>query len=141
MWIIGEGPCVVHKQFLTDYKRIPMYIDGVRMPDDAREGVRLLMEKVGKLYYMYTKYMNQTVGNMSMEVVKTMYPHLHLVQMKNSFQIKAETQKEHTIVAYLVFQIFSKDLALIGCVSVRLRFDLKTYTTCLLYTSPSPRDS
>lgn len=131
IWILGEGPCVVHKQFLTDYKRIPMYIDGNPMPKDPREGVRLLIEKTGRDYYMYTKYMNQTVGNMSMEVVKGMYPNLHLIQMKNSFHIKAETVESHCVMAFLVFQVYSKDLTLVGCVSVTLRFNLKSYTTTI----------
>lgn len=132
MWILGEGPCMVHRQFLTDYKRIPMYLDGTKMPDCPREGVRLLMEKAKQKYYMYTKYMNQTVGNMSMDVVKSMYPNLHLIQMKNSFRINAETLESQSVTASLMFQVYSKDLALVGCVSLTMRFDLTTYTTSIV---------
>lgn len=130
VWVLGEGPVTVDKQFLTDYKRVNMTLNSKPMPRDTREGIRLLYDTCGTKYYMYTKYMNQTVGNMAIEILRKMYPHAHIVATKNSFVVEAYT-RPHRVRCRLICNLHNDDLSVAGNVLVTLTFDLDSYLTTI----------
>lgn len=79
LWILGYGRLFVDTQFLLDYSRVSMRFNGVVMPVDIREGVRLLYDTLDRDYYRYTKFMNQGIGNYAYTRLKNITSDPHLI--------------------------------------------------------------
>ena len=94
LWILGYGPLLVDPQFVVDYNRLNMKFNGVDMPNDCRDGVRLLYETLGVNYFTYTKYMSQTLGNYGYHMLKRITSNHIIVDMTsirvNAFSIPME---------------------------------------------------
>ena len=79
LWILGHGRILVDGQFLVDYSRLQLFLDDRPMPKCVRDGTKLLFERLGSDYYVFTKYMNQTLGNMCFETLRKLTSSKHLV--------------------------------------------------------------
>lgn len=124
IWILGYGPLLVDKQFAVDYNRLKMEFDGVAMPTDCREGLRLLYDTLGTRYFTYTKYMNQTLGNYGYHVLKRITEN-HIIVDMSSIRIRACT-------SYIRFSFSCGELnvflATIKKYAVEVCMDMQTYT-------------
>jgi len=89
LWILGYGRLLVDAQFLLDYSRVRMQFNGLDMPMDIREGVRLLFDTLDRNYYTYTKFMNQGIGNYAYERLKQITSDPHLIVDMSTLRIKA----------------------------------------------------
>ena len=89
LWILGYGRLLVDAQFLLDYSRVSMRFNGVAMPVDIREGVRLLYDTLDRNYYRYTKFMNQGIGNYAYTRLKNITSDPHLIVDMPTLCIKA----------------------------------------------------
>jgi len=67
IWILGEGIAPVDKQFICDCQRMNMKLNNKPFPNEKRSGLKRLMEECNDFYFIYSKYMNQTLGNMIVE--------------------------------------------------------------------------
>jgi hypothetical protein len=88
IWILGHGKILVHSQFLVDYKRLCLWFNNRKMPLDVRDGTRLLYEETGDSYYAFTKYLNQTVGNLCFETLYKLTSDAHLTVLPCTMVIK-----------------------------------------------------
>ena len=87
LWVIPYGPLIVDKQFVVDYNRLKLRFDNEFMDTDIRLGVRRLYEVLGSQYYIYTKFMNQTMGNMGLQMLRNITIEQHLIPISSSFRV------------------------------------------------------
>ena len=132
VWIMGLGPLLVHPQFVKDIGRrsIPWYINNIPVPKDVNDAIELIYQQVGTRYYLITKYMNQTMGNM-------MYHHVHRMhwkgiirQIPNTYIIKANMQK---IYAEIQLELFDDNFRITKRVKVISVFDMEKDQTTIKY--------
>lgn len=134
LWILGYGPVLVDMQFLLDYKRLAMSFDGVDMPSDCREGIRLLYETLGHKYFTYTKYMNQTLGNFGYKALKHITDG-HVIVNMPTIRVKASSRPSRIVFSFQC-NILDEKLNPINTYSVVVRMNMETYHTtvdCRVY--------
>lgn len=75
IWILGHGPVVIHHQFQLDVPRGKgrFKINDIVLSDNVFSATRLLYTICDIHYYQYTKYMNQTMGNMMVMYLQRIY--------------------------------------------------------------------
>jgi hypothetical protein len=135
LWILGYGRVLVDSQFLLDYSRVNMCFDAVAMPSDVREGVRLLYETMDRDYYVYTKFMNQTVGNHTYECTKSFLSCPHVVVSMPTLQINGWS-RPFTVDCMFRCHGYDINLQKKNTYVVRAYVDLKNYTVtvkCRVY--------
>lgn len=125
IWILGLGPILVDKQFVVDYRRLKLFLNNDPMPDDIREGLRRLYETCDNHYFSYTKYMNQTMGNCTFQMVKNLTQIPHLLP-KLPFTIHADTEAE-TVTMKLHFDLLDENLKSYGHLNTSLVINMVTY--------------
>lgn len=83
IWILGKGPVLINKQFLLDIERLPfVYLNNRLLPKDKYRASKELYH-AGSLYYAFSKFGNQTMGNMA-------YAYLQKVFCSNDYYISLE---------------------------------------------------
>ena len=83
IWILGDGPVLINKQFLLDIERLPfVYLDNRLLPKDKYEASKELFH-AGPSYYAFSKFGNQTMGNMA-------YYHLQQIFTADFYYIRLE---------------------------------------------------
>lgn len=87
LWVLPYGPLLVDKQFVVDYNRLKLHFDNELMSMDIRVGVRRLYEVLGSQYYTYTRFMNQTMGNMGLQMLRNITIERHLIPVSSSFRV------------------------------------------------------
>ena len=140
LWILGHGRCFVDSQFVLDYSRVTIFFDHAPMPSDVREGVRLLYEKLDENYYIYTKFMNQTIGNYAYKQVKnvTVAPHLVVTMPTLRVHALSTSKKVHVIFLCCGYDI---NLNKKSTYHVSAYVNLRNYTTtvkCRVYKGNQP---
>lgn len=120
IWIIGLGPLVVHKQFIKDISRrnVIWTIDGIHIPLNPRDALLLLYERCSTKYFMFSKYMNQTLGNMMYEHVRNMYWKHHLKHVFKSFVLHAYTSPRPCVKGKIEFILYDKHFKHSGRIKV-----------------------
>ena len=108
LWIVGHGMITTYRQFRTDIQRARrMTINGRHLPPDVYAAVLILYETCGIRYYQYTKYMNQTMGNLIMFRLLQIYGDMILVPDSRSYTISAcYTPVEQSIVSTLTVNVY-----------------------------------
>lgn len=108
LWIIGHGMITTHRQFRTDIPRTRrVTINGRRIPREVYAAVLMLYETCGIRYYQYTKYMNQTLGNLTVARLQQVYGDMVVVPDSRSYAIAAcYTPVEQSIVATLTVMVY-----------------------------------
>jgi hypothetical protein len=127
VWILGNGRVCVHKQFILDYNRLTLFLDGERMPRFVRDGLLLLLEKTGKDYYAFTKFMTQTIGNISFETLRKLTSDEHLVLKRDTFKVLGTTVPNATVSCTFICDAYNKDLVRTKRYCVKSTVELKTY--------------
>ncbi len=80
LWIIGVGPVL--------YDNHPrLLLNDTVLPNNVYDSVRLLYNTCGRHYYRYTKYINQTMGNVIIKHLKTIYPKKHTIALTHSYKV------------------------------------------------------
>jgi len=112
LWILGLGPVIVHQQFVKDiYRReVNWYLNGHCIPKDPRKALQRIYEDCGDKYYIFTKYINQTMGNMMYDHVKRMHWQAHVIPVKNTYVISALSNDQNVIKAKIHFDLFDSQL-------------------------------
>ena len=120
LWIMGLGPVVVNHQFVKDiYRRnIHWTIDDIDIPLDPRDALELLYDYCGNKYYLFSKYMNQTMGNMMFEHVRQMHWRGVIRQVRDSYIIDALTKPTNVIYAQILFDLYDDCLKHCGRIHV-----------------------
>lgn len=129
LWILGHGRVMVHQQFLVDYKRLTLFFDGNEMPCDVRDGVMLLLEKTGNMYYKFLKFMNQTIGNMAFEQLQKVTTDDHLVVRGRTFTVSAFSRPRSKVVCSFQCTGYNKMLLQTRLYRAHMEVDLDTYRT------------
>lgn len=127
VWVLGFGRVCVHKQFMLDYNRITLYFDGKRMPQFVRDGLLLLLEKTGRDYYAFTKFMTQTIGNMSFETLRKLTSDEHLVLQRDTYKVIGTTVPNATVSCTFTCDAYNKNLVKTKTFYVKSTIELKTY--------------
>ena len=125
VWILGYGPLLVDSQFVVDYKRLNMAFNGTDMPNDYREGIRLLYDTLGAKYFTYTKYMNQTLGNHGYHVLKTITTDHVIVDMP-TIRVNACSVRSEITFSFFC-NILNEDLISICAYYVTVKMSMETY--------------
>ena len=108
VWVMPIGPLTVHPQFVKDIERrsVEWYINDISIPKDVNDALQLLYEQCGNHFYMVTKYMNQTMGNMMYSHIHRMHWHGIICQVKDTFVIKAYVGAKNRIYASIGLELF-----------------------------------
>jgi hypothetical protein len=138
VWIVGHGPVVVHQQFCVDIRRnARFFLNGHRLSTNVYEAVRRLYETCGILYYQYSKYMNQTMGNAMMCHLQNVFSNCYVVPLQHTYYVKAQyTINRRTIHACMTVRLVEYDtLETRNVVRATTRFCIKSWkwTTYLEY--------
>ena len=127
LWILGHGPLLVDLQFVVDYERLNknMTFNGLYMPTDCREGVRLLYETLDVKYFTYTKYMNQTLGNFGYEELKKITDH-HIIVDMPTIRIKACSSRSEIVFSFHC-NVLNETLTPLNTYDVEVKMNMATY--------------
>lgn len=126
LWILGYGPLLVDTQFCSDYQRVIMTFDGAPMPADMREGVRLIYDTVGRNYYVYTKFMNQTLGNFGFMRVKGIQSCPHIIVDMPTYRVHGFS-KDQRVQCTFCCHGFDSNLKKQTTYHVKVTLDLQKY--------------
>lgn len=132
VWIMGLGPLIVHPQFVKDIARrsVPWYINNIPIPKDVNDAILLIYQQMGSRYYLVTKYMNQTMGNMMYHHVHRMHWHGIIRQVPDTYIIKAS---DHRIYAEIQLELFDDHFRISNRVKVISVFDMEKDQTTIRY--------
>ncbi len=133
LWVLGTGPLVVHKQFVRDIgrRRQDWYLDNTPIPRDARSALLLLYEQCDIDYFIYSKYINQTMGNMMFDHVKRLHWNDYIRARPGSYVIRAYTRNKRLITAAIEFVLYDENTRRCGSIYVRSWFDINKNETCI----------
>lgn len=133
LWVLGTGPLVVHKQFVRDIsrRRQDWYINDTPIPRNARTALLLLYELCDCHYFIYSKYINQTMGNMMFDHVKRLHWNDYMRAAPGSYIIKAYTTNKRLITACIMFYLYDENMIRSGSIYVRSWFDIDKNETCI----------
>ena len=133
IWVVGVGPIIVNRQFLVDIGRraVEWYLNGKSIPKDPRDALLLLYEDCGEKYYLFSKYMNQTMGNLMYEHVQRMHWSGAMSQVTDTYKIYAFSGKKNMIKAHLDLDLFDETLKRCGKLRVVSEFDIDKDTTLI----------
>lgn len=110
LWILGYGPVLVHKQFVLDVPRCSMRLNGLRVPKNPYDATRLIYDVCGHHYFIYSKMMNQTLGNhmvASLQRITSSY----IFPVQRTYQVSALYNKDNlSISATMVITVDGKRL-------------------------------
>ena len=133
LWILGLGPVIVNNQFVKDIGRrqVNWYLNGHCIPKEPRKALQRVYEDCGDKYYLFTKYINQTLGNMMYEHIKRMYwQHGHICQVSNSYVISAISNNGNIIKAKIQFDLYDWQFKRSNNIGVLCKYDIdKNETT------------
>jgi len=112
LWIMGLGPVVVHKQFTKDIGRrnVDWYINNKAIPWDKRDALLLVYEECGDKYFIISKYLSQTMGNMMYEHVSRMHWNGPIVPIRDTYIIKAYSKTYHRVHASIDLNLLDHKL-------------------------------
>ena len=133
LWVLGTGPLIVHKQFIRDIsrRRQDWFLDDTVIPRDPRAALLLLYERCGNNYFLYSKYLNQTMGNMMFDHVKRLHWCDYMRAEPGSYIIQAHTLNEKRITAHIVFLLFDECMHRCGAIHVQSWFNIEKNETCI----------
>jgi len=108
VWIVGHGMLISHHQFCVDVPRLPeAWINGRRLPRDMYDALLMLYEECDMHYYQYTKYLNQTMGNLSMDYVHRVFDGMCIVPDSTSYSVTATcTDRARNIKSKIVALVY-----------------------------------
>lgn len=88
VWIVGHGPVLVHKQFCVDIHRNSRFrLNGRLLPNDVYSAVRDIYETCNIHYYQYTKWMNQSMGNLMVQELHRLFVDVCIVPIQNTYSV------------------------------------------------------
>ena len=121
LWVLGTGPLVVHKQFVRDIsrRRQDWYLNDTPIPRNARAALLLLYEQCSIDYFIYSKYINQTMGNMMFDHVRRLHWNDYMRAAPGSYVIKAYTGNKRLITAAILFILYDENRRRSGSIYVR----------------------
>lgn len=133
LWIMGLGPVVVNQQFIKDISRRNVHwtLDNTDIPLDPRDALELLYDQCHNKYYIFSKYINQTMGNMMFEHVKKMHWKGNITQVRNSYIIDAFTKPSNVIYAQILFDLYDNSLKRCGRIHVFSYIDIDNNQTVI----------
>lgn len=131
IWILGHGPVHIDHQFEVDIPRQSCYINNIQLPKDKTDAIRILYEICGIHYYKYTKFLNQSMGNMILKYLRRIEGGI-LVPVRHSYKVYAFCNNNKNIVKgkinVRVYDDAVKNYYVIGCT---ITMDLMTYLPTL----------
>jgi len=132
LWVLGIGPILTASQFVKDIHRrdTRWYLDDRPIPKDPYEALRIIYEDCGTKYYMFTKYINQTLGNMMYEHVRRMHCSKPMTQVPGTYVIRAYSSP-YRIVARIEFQHFDTSLKPDGIIYAQCMVDIENDQTLI----------
>ena len=131
IWILGHGPVCIDDQFTVDIPRQTCYINNIQLPKDKSDAIRMLYEICGIHYYKYTKFLNQTMGNMIIEYLKKI-EHRIIVPVRHTYKVYAFCYDNKNIVkAKINVRVYDDSLKIIYLASCTITMDLMTYLPTL----------
>lgn len=128
IWILGHGPVIIHSQFVRDIPRSKnrFRLNGFILPDNPFLSSSLLYDTCGIHYFQYTKYMNQTMGNLLMSHLQRIYANV-IVPCQDTYRIDATyTQEKKEISCQLIVRIMTDDLRTIHRIHCRCTYNILT---------------
>lgn len=124
VWILGHGPVTIHKQFCLDIPRSRnrFRLNGRVLPPNVYEAIRMLYETCHIQYFQYSKFMNQTLGNLMVFHLQKLYWDNIVVPSHSTYRIDAiYTSFVKHIKATMEVKLYTEDLvhvATVRCFSV-----------------------
>ena len=129
IWILGYGRVTISKQFSLDLVRIPnLTINGIPLPQNIYQATRLLYDICDIHYYHYSKYMNQTLGNMMISYIQKMYK-CHIIGVSQTYEVHAVYGDTKKINATMCVQLHDDMLIQIGAMRVTCCYDINSSNT------------
>ncbi len=128
IWIVGVGPVLYDKQFATDLPRLypRQSLNDTILPMDVYDSIRLIYEVCGTQYYRYTKYINQTMGNVIIKHLKSIYPNKHTIALTHTYKVNAYYKPcSKYINATLDANILNMDLSYDHTISCKCKYNLE----------------
>ena len=132
LWVLGIGPILTDAQFAKDiYRRDnKWFLNDMPLPKDPYDALRIIYEDCGTKYYIFTKYINQTMGNMMYEHVKRMHCNAPMTQVPKTYVIRAYS-KPYQIYASIQFQKYDTKLRPDGRIDAECIIDIENDQTLI----------
>lgn len=133
IWILGYGLITISKQFYVDLPRIQgMTINNIPLTSNIYIATRLLYDICGIHYYHYSRYMNQTLGNLMIFYMKKMYSDLHLIPEKNTYEVQAWYKLNRMVIrAAMRVKLYNSDLSEINTIRISCVYNVQTNNTTI----------
>ena len=109
IWIMSYGPVLVDKQFIVDIPRLHprVSLNENTLSNNVYNSLQYIYDICGIHYYMYTKYLNQTMGNMMIQYIQSIINlAIHIVPIHKSYIVEGVyKQVEKYIKGYLFVKL------------------------------------
>lgn len=111
VWILGVGRLLFDKQFTLDINRMRhITINGLRVRSNMYDVARYLYHATKHRYFLYSKYMNQGIGNAMVYELQRRLDDL-IVPEQKSLQMRVDT-KSGNICCTMVVKILHHDCSM-----------------------------
>lgn len=113
LWIMAYGPVIVNKQFIVDIPRLHprVTLNKNTLSNNVYKSLQHLYDICGIHYYMYTKYMNQTIGNMMVDYIRCLEMASHIVPIHKSYRVEGVyKQVEKYVKGHVFIKLYDNQL-------------------------------
>jgi len=113
IWIMSYGPVLVDKQFIVDIPRLHprVSLNENTLSNNVYNSLQYIYDICGIHYYMYTKYLNQTMGNMMIQYIQSINLAIHIVPIHKSYRVEGVYKPvEKYIKGYLFVKLYDHRL-------------------------------
>jgi len=101
------------------------------LPKNVYRAVKILYDICGIYYFHYTRFLNQTMGNLMILHVQKLYCQ-HIVPKQNTYVVRAVFGTLKQIHASIVVKLFTDDLVFISTIKITCVHDIGEETTKIL---------
>jgi hypothetical protein len=111
VWILGVGRLLFDKQFTLDINRMRhITINGLRVRSNMHDVARYLYHATKHRYFLYSKYMNQGIGNVVVQELQCLLD-LLVVPVQKSLRMVVDT-RSGTVGSSMVVRILRYDCSM-----------------------------
>ena len=91
IWIMSYGPVLVDKQFTNDMRRLHpnITLNDIVLPKNIYESLQQIYDTCHIHYFLYTKYLNQTLGNLMTKYIQKITYNKHILPLSHTYKVNA----------------------------------------------------
>lgn len=113
LWIMAYGPVLVNKQFIVDIPRLHprVTLNEHTLSNNVYKSLQYIYDICGIHYYMYTKYLNQTMGNMIVDYIRCLKIASHIIPIHKTYRVEGVyKQVEKYVKGNIIIKLYDHQL-------------------------------